>query len=252
MPGLPLPRAVPLSDPEVRELLQKAQKGDDKARDRMVECNLRLVYSIAGRFAGRGRELEDLFQLGCIGLLKAIEKFDCNFNVKFSTYAVPVIIGEIRQFLRNDGPLKLSRSMREKGRQIRAFRENFIKEKGFEPTTMEIAEQFKIDQAEVAELIEVTRPVLSLFEVVSEGEGDPIYLIDQVRETPGAYENLDRMAVKQVLGSLSERFRLVLRLRFLEGKTQVEVAGILGVSQVQVCRLEKAALAKLREVLGGS
>ena len=245
-----LPRFPLLGDEEMRELLQKAQAGDAWARDRLVNCNLKLVFNLVKRFQNRGYELEDLFQVGCIGLMKAIDKFDLNYEVKFSTYAVPMIVGEIRRFLRDDNPVKVSRSVKETAYRVQKSRERLCKRLGREPSIGEVAAELGMSREEVVTALEAAQSPASIYETLHQDNGDPIYLLDQLQSEANAEAPLlERMAVKELLHSLPERDQRILTWRFFEDLTQVEVARRLGLSQVQVSRLERQALKKLKDFL---
>lgn len=245
-----LPRFPLLSDEEMKQLLARAQKGDAKARERLINCNLKLVFNLVKRFHNRGYELEDLFQIGCIGLMKAIDKFDLGFNVRFSTYAVPMIVGEIRRFLRDDNPVKVSRSIKETAYKVQQGRDALTAKMGREPTVNEIASEVGISREEVVTALEALQPPASIYETLHQDDGDPIYLLDQLTEGDGAMApRLDNIAVKEVLKQLPDRDRLILLWRFFADKTQGEIAARLGLSQVQVSRLERQALKKLRDMM---
>lgn len=246
-----LPRFPLLSDEETKELLAKAQYGDQEARERLVNCNLRLVFNLIQRFVGRGYEMEDLFQIGTIGLMKAIDKFDLSYDVKFSTYAVPMIIGEIRRFLRDDHPVKISRTVKEVAYKIHRTRERLSKEKSREPSIHEISEALQISPEEIVTALEAAQSPASIFETLYQDDGDPIYVLDQLhKEEEGDGQWFDKMAIKEVLMKLPPRDRTIILMRFFEDKTQTEVAKYLDISQVQVSRLERQALKNLRELLG--
>ncbi|MGE5548904.1 MAG: SigB/SigF/SigG family RNA polymerase sigma factor [Bacteroidota bacterium] len=244
LPGGPL-----LSEEEIRYLLAEAKAGSTAARDELVRRNLRLVMSIAQRFIGRGIELDDLFQIGSLGLLKAIQRFNLSQPVRFSTYAVPVIIGEIKQVLRDTGPVKVSRALRDLSRRALNRCEQLAQALGREPSVAEVAKEMGLPREQVAAALEATRPLVSLQETIHEEEGEPLYLGDQLHTDEGGF--FDHVTLRTVLTKLTKRQQLVVRLRFFADKTQSEVAGILGVSQVQVCRLEKEALRRLRLSLAG-
>lgn len=239
----------PVLDPcEVRRLLHQAHNGDDRARERLVNSNLRLVMSIARRFSGRG-DLEDLFQAGCIGLVKAIDQFDLSYDVRFSTYAVPLIIGEIRRFLQTDGPVKVSRSLRERASACIKAKDELQQQLGRPPTPLEIGEVVGASREEVVEALDAVAPPTSIQEIIHEGEGSPILVEEQLgheAETEGWLENY---ALKQACARLVPRERAIVVLRFLQEKTQAEVAEVLGISQGQVSRLEKRVLQALRDYL---
>jgi len=236
------------SDDEIRKLISDSQDGDNHARDALVLTNQRLVWAVVQRFLGRGYEPDDLFQIGCIGLIKSIDKFDLTFEVKFSTYAVPMIIGEIQRFLRDDSTIKVSRSLKETAKHIRHARDELAKRLGRQPRITEIAEELGIEPSEVVFAQEAMRTPASIHETVYENDGDPIYLMDQIADT----ENVgwfDQIALHEILNRLPERERLIVYLRFFKDKTQSDVAKVLGISQVQVSRLEKKILRTIREEL---
>jgi RNA polymerase sporulation-specific sigma factor len=237
---------VYLSDKEVKELLVKSQAGDTTARDTLVNSNIRLVWSVVQRFLNRGYEADDLFQIGCIGLLKAIDKFDLNFDVKFSTYAVPMIIGEIQRFLRDDGTVKVSRSLKEIAHKVRRVKDELSKGLGRLPTVREIAEALGITPEEVIYAQEANRAPSSIHETVFENDGDPITLMDQIADKDED-KWFDKIALKEAIGKLSEREQLIVYLRYYKDQTQSEVAERLGISQVQVSRLEKKILRLMKE-----
>jgi RNA polymerase sporulation-specific sigma factor len=234
------------SDLEVRELIQKSQAGDATARDTLVNANLRLVWSVVQRFINRGYEPDDLFQIGCIGLLKAVDKFDLNYEVKFSTYAVPMIIGEIQRFLRDDGSIKVSRSLKETGNRIRRVKDDLAKVLGRSPTMNEIAQELGITPEEVVLAHEASRTPTSIHETVFENDGDPITLMDQIADDQEE-KWFSKIAIKEVIGKLNEREQLIVYLRYYKDQTQSEVADRLGISQVQVSRLEKKILQQIKK-----
>lgn len=245
-----LPRFPLLKDGEMRELLKRAQAGDSQARDRLVNCNLKLVFNLVKRFQNRGYELEDLFQIGCIGLMKAVDKFDLGYDVKFSTYAVPMIVGEIRRFLRDDSPVKVSRSIKETAYKVQQAREKLTGKMGREPSVGEVAEHMGIPREDVVNALEASQTPTSIYETLHQEDGDPIYLLDQLKDAgEGDVPWLDRIAVKEILHSLPERDRKIIIWRFFEDKTQSDIAARLGLSQVQVSRLERQALKRIRDVL---
>lgn len=247
-----LPNYPLLSDKEIKSLLKKAKEGDEVARERLINCNLRLVFNLVRRFENRGYELEDLFQIGSIGLMKAIDKFDLSYDVKFSTYAVPMIIGEIRRFLRDDNPVKVSRSLKKVAYDINRKREELTKEFGREPLISEVADSLGMDVEEVISALEAVQSPTSIHETLYQDDGDPIYLIDQLKSTKDEEAQLfDKITLKELLIKLPEKHRKVLLLRFFRDKTQTEVAQIIGLSQVQVSRIERQALAGIRELFEG-
>lgn len=241
-------RSPKFTDEEVRNLIERSQSGDADARDRLVLGNQRLVWAVVQRFLGRGYEADDLFQIGCIGLMKAVDKFDLQYEVKFSTYAVPMIIGEIQRFLRDDSTVKVSRSLKETAKHIRRVRDELAKKWGRQPHITEIAAELGIEPSEVVFAQEALRAPASIHETVFENDGDPIYLMDQIADEESG-EWFDRIALHEVLGNLPERERLIVYLRFFRDKTQSDVARVLGISQVQVSRLEKRILQTIRQQL---
>ncbi len=247
-----LPRFPLLKDEEMRDLLQKAQQGDRFARDRLVNCNLKLVFNLVKRFQNRGYELEDLFQIGCIGLMKAIDKFDLSYDVKFSTYAVPMIVGEIRRFLRDDSPVKVSRSVKELAYRIQQTRERLTGKMGREPSVGEVAEDMGLSREEIVNALEAAQTPASIYETLHQDDGDPIFLLDQLHGNEGDGDDipwLDMIAVKELLLNLPERDRKILIWRFFDDRTQADIAARLGLSQVQVSRLERQALKKLKGLI---
>ncbi len=241
-------RHTHLPDEEVRRLIEASQKGDEEARNRLVRHNIRLVWSVVQRFLNRGYEAEDLFQIGCIGLLKAVDKFDLSYDVKFSTYAVPMIIGEIQRFLRDDGMVKVSRSLKELANRIRKVKDDLAKELGRVPTVSEIAAEMGVSPEEIVFAREANRTPASIHETVYENDGDPITLMDQIAdESEEAW--FDKITLNEAVNRLSQRERLIVYLRFFKDQTQSEVAKRLGISQVQVSRLEKKIIQKIRQEL---
>lgn len=234
-----------LDDEEVKQLIQQSQSGDAEARNKLVESNVRLVWSVVQRFLNRGYEADDLFQIGCIGLLKSIDKFDLSYDVKFSTYAVPMIIGEIQRFLRDDGTVKVSRSLKESANRIRRTKDELSKKLGRQPKLSEIAGELGISPEEVVFAQEALRTPTSIYETVYENDGDPITLMDQIADEEDN-KWFDKLALKEAITSLTERERLIVYLRYFRDQTQSEVAERLGISQVQVSRLEKKILKQIK------
>lgn len=246
---------------EMSVLIAKSQSGDKEAREVLIEKNLGLVHHIVRRFTGRGYETEDLFQVGVIGLIKAIDKFDLRLGVKFSTYAVPMITGEIKRFLRDDGPIKVSRSIKENALKVRVVRQRLQSSLGREPTLREIAEQAALSEEEIVLAMEATMEVESIYAAVYQEDGSELFLVDRVaadaRSGLGSiageavdYEKeelLNHMLLTQLLDELSERERQLIQMRYFQNRTQVEVAAVLGISQVQVSRLEKKILLRMRQ-----
>ena len=235
---------------EKKRLLRLAHEGDREARDRLVMDNVGLVWSIVRHFGGRGYEMEDLFQIGCVGLLKAIDKFNLDFEVKFSTYAVPMITGEIKRFLRDDGMIKVSRSVKELGIRVRSARETMTGELGREPTLMELSERIKVSREEIAASIEAGAEVESLYKNVGNGEEQNFCLMDRLCDEHEEQEQvLNRIVLRQMLAQLSDKERDIIIRRYFENQTQSRIAADLGISQVQVSRLEKKILKQMREYL---
>ncbi|QFT89492.1 RNA polymerase sigma-F factor [Bacillus sp. THAF10] len=235
-----------LKDHEVKELIQRSQDGEQEARDMIVQKNMRLVWSVVQRFMNRGYEPDDLFQIGCIGLLKSVDKFDLSYDVKFSTYAVPMIIGEIQRFIRDDGSVKVSRSLKEIANKIRKAKDELSKRYGRVPTVNEIAEFLEITAEEVVLAQEAARAPSSIHETVYENDGDPITLLDQIADH-SEHRWFDKIALKEAIEELDEREKLIVYLRYYKDQTQTEVAQRLGISQVQVSRLEKKILQQMKD-----
>ena len=235
-----------LTEAEKRQLLTLAHAGDKAARTRMVEGNLRLVLSVVQRFAQRGENLDDLFQVGCIGLIKAIDNFDPAQPVRFSTYGVPMIIGEIRRFLRDNNALRVSRTLRDTAYRAMQARETLEKQLGREPTMDEIAAAAGLARREVTAALESVVEPLSLNEPVYTDGGDAMYVIDQVRDPDGEDSWISGLQFRQTVAGLTPREKRIMELRYLQGKTQMEVAQEIGISQAQVSRLEKGALSQFR------
>lgn len=235
---------------ETAKLIRLAHEGDRNARDQLVMDNVGLVWSIVRRFAGRGQELEDLYQIGCIGLIKAIDKFNLDFDVKFSTYAVPMISGEIKRFLRDDGMIKVSRSLKELGMRISSAREQMIWELGREPVLEELAARVGVSREEVAASMEAATEVESIYKSVGSGEDQTIRLLDKLQDEHEAQEELlNHMVLEQLLTQLNEKDREIIWRRYFENQTQSQIAADLNISQVQVSRLEKRILRQMRERL---
>lgn len=230
-------------------LIGRAHQGDKEARDTLFEENTGLIYSVARRFLGRGVEMEDLFQIGSIGLLKAVDKFDPAFEVKFSTYAIPMILGELKRFFRDDGMIKVSRSIKENQHRVYLAREKIEKELGREPSLKEIAEMLGMPPEEVAMTMDSAAEVESLYRTVYQSEGTDISLIDKIPEKENAEEHLlNRIFLEEILGKLESSDRRLLYMRYFQDQTQTQIAEQLGVSQVQVSRMEKRILKKLRSL----
>ncbi len=239
-----------LSGAKMRELLQRMQAGETKAREELINGNLRLVLSVIQRFNNRGEFVDDLFQVGCIGLMKAIDNFDLSQNVKFSTYAVPMIIGEIRRYLRDNNPLRVSRSLRDIAYKALQVRDALISRNGKEPTVSEIADELKLPREEVVFALDAIQEPISLFEPIYHDGGDPIFVMDQISDEKSLDSQwLEGISIREALDKLNDRERLILNMRFFEGRTQMEVAEEIGISQAQVSRLEKTALKHMRRYI---
>lgn len=238
-----------LKEKEKMELIVKAQAGDKEARQKMINGNLRVVLSVVQKFTGRGENLDDLFQVGCIGLIKAIDNFNPGLGLRFSTYGQPMIIGEIRRFLRDNNAMRVSRSVRDVAYKAMQARELLQKKLGREPNVREISEAVGLPQATVTLALESVVEPVSLYEPVYSDGGDTIYVMDQVGET-GCEENwISSIQFRDTVSKLSDREKKIMSLRYLAGKTQVEVAGEIGISQAQVSRLEKNALERIKKQL---
>ena len=239
-----------LKESEKMELLKKARAGDKKAREELVIGNLRLVLSVIQRFANRGENPDDLFQVGCVGLIKAIDNFDVSQNVRFSTYGVPMIIGEIRRYLRDNSAIRVSRSMRDTAYRVLQAREKLQRENQREPTVEQIAKELDLPREEVVFAMDAVVDPVSLFDPVYSDGGDTVCVMDQVRDTRNTDESwLDRIALREAVDKLSPREQRILAMRFYDGKTQMEVSGEIGISQAQVSRLEKNAISTIRRNL---
>ncbi len=239
-----------LKSSETLELLRRSKAGDTHAREILIEGNLRLVLSVIQRFAGRGESVDDLFQVGCVGLIKAIDNFDTNQPVKFSTYGVPMIIGEIRRYLRDNSAIRVSRSMRDTAYRVLQVRERLMAEDQREPTVEQIARELDIPREEVVFAMDAIVDPVSLYEPIYDSGGDAICVMDQLSDGKNTDERwTERIALKDALKQLDERERRILSLRFYEGKTQMEVSAEIGISQAQVSRLEKGAISTIRKHL---
>ncbi len=239
-----------LSHDETLSLLEKAQQGDEKAKERLVEKNIALVKSLVKKFLNRGYEYEDLFQLGSIGLVKAIYNYNPSYNVRFSTYAVPMIIGEIKRFLRDDSMIKVSRSLKDLVTKANAAKEYLKAELKREPTIQEIAENIESSPDEIIYAMEAVRAPTSIYDVIYEDDDNPILLIDKVSEEYSQEdEAMVRLTLKDLLSKLEKRERTIIVMRYFQDKTQSEIAKLLDISQVQVSRIEKRILKKMREMI---
>ena len=235
-----------LKESEKIELLKKARQGDKQARDELIKGNLRLVLSVIQRFQNRGESMDDLFQVGVIGLIKAVDNFNLDLNVKFSTYAVPMCIGEIRRYLRDDSPIRVSRSMKDTAYKAMQVKEELINKNKKEPSVDEIAKALNMEKSEVVLALEAIVDPISLYEPVYNDGGDTIYVMDQVGDNNTDGDWIDEIMIKDELKNLEPREKNILYLRFMQGKTQMEVAKEVGISQAQVSRLEKNALKRIK------
>ncbi|MDR1002451.1 MAG: RNA polymerase sporulation sigma factor SigG [Oscillospiraceae bacterium] len=235
-----------LSEAEKMELLRKAREGDMRARDALVKGNLRLVLSVIQRFSGRGENPDDLFQVGCIGLIKSIDNFDLSQNVRFSTYAVPMILGEVRRYLRDNNSVRVSRSLRDIAYKAMQAKEKITREQGRNPTIEEISKDLSLPKENVVMALEAIVEPVSLYESVYSDAGDSIFIMDQLGDKNDDNNWIDEIAIRDAIKNLGDREKLILNLRFIKGKTQMEVAEEIGISQAQVSRLEKGALKRIK------
>ena len=248
--GVNTSRLPLLTNEEKEELFQRIQKGDKEAREQYIKGNLRLVLSVIKRFSGSNENADDLFQIGCIGLMKGIDNFDASLNVRFSTYAVPMIIGEIRRYLRDNNSIRVSRSMRDTAYKAIYAREGYVKKHLKEPTITEIASEIGIAREEIVQAMDAIQTPMSLYDPVYTEGGDTLYVMDQISDRKNREENwVESIALSEAVKKLSDRERHIIELRFYEGKTQMEVAAEVGISQAQVSRLEKNALKVLKYYL---
>ena len=239
-----------LKNDEMVELLRKTKEGDMEAREKLIAGNLRLVLSVIQRFDRRGENVDDLFQVGCIGLMKAIDNFNVDLDVKFSTYGVPMIMGEIRRYLRDNSSMRVSRSMRDTAYKVLQAKEQFMAQNQREPTLEEIAKILDTKREDVVFALEAITDPVSLYEPVYSDSGDAVTVMDQVKDSKNTDESwLERIALKDAVAKLPEREKRILALRFFQGKTQMEVSAEVGISQAQVSRLEKSALEQIRKSL---
>ncbi|MDL4839981.1 RNA polymerase sporulation sigma factor SigG [Aquibacillus rhizosphaerae] len=238
-----------LKNDEMRKLFRRVQEeGDLSAREQLVNGNLRLVLSVIQRFNNRGEYGDDLFQVGCIGLMKSIDNFDLSQNVKFSTYAVPMIIGEIRRYLRDNNPIRVSRSLRDIAYKALQVRERLISKTSKDPTPMEIAKEMGVPHSDIVFAMDAIQDPVSLFEPIYNDGGDPIFVMDQLSDENDKDSNwLDKLSLKEGMHRLNDREKMILNKRFFQGKTQMEVAEEIGISQAQVSRLEKAAIQEMNK-----
>jgi RNA polymerase sporulation-specific sigma factor len=239
-----------LKNEEMRQLIVKMRNGDGEAREKFINGNLRLVLSVIQRFNNRGENVDDLFQVGCIGLIKAIDNFDLSQNVRFSTYAVPMVIGEIRRYLRDNNSIRVSRSLRDIAYKALQVRDKLILANNKEPNVSDIANELKIPREDVVFALDAIQDPISLFEPIYHDGGDAIFVMDQISDNKNHDENwIEDISIKQAMQKLNKREKLILNLRFFEGKTQMEVADEIGISQAQVSRLEKTALMHMRKYI---
>jgi RNA polymerase sporulation-specific sigma factor len=237
-----------LTNKEMRELFERLQGGELAAREKLVNGNLRLVLSVIQRFNNRGEYVDDLFQVGCIGLMKAIDNFDLGQNVKFSTYAVPMIIGEIRRYLRDNNPIRVSRSLRDIAYKALQVRDNLTNQHSREPTIVEISNELNVPKEDIVFALDAIQDPVSLFEPIYQDGGDPIYVMDQISDEKNKDATwVEEIALREGMQRLGQREKMILSMRFYEGKTQMEVAEEIGISQAQVSRLEKAAIAHMHK-----
>ena len=248
--GLNTSKLKVLKNDETQALLLRAKQGDMKAREELIAGNLRLVLSVIQRFANRGENADDLFQVGCIGLIKAIDNFNTDLDVRFSTYGVPMIVGEIRRYLRDNSTMRVSRAMRDTAYKVLQAKEAYMAEHQREPTVDEIARMLELKREEVVFALDAIVDPVSLYEPVYSDSGDTICVMDQVRDSKNTDENwLEQIALREAIAKLSDREKRILSLRFFQGKTQMEVSTEVGISQAQVSRLEKNALRQIKKDL---
>ena len=239
-----------LKNEEIEALLRRTKQGDMQAREELIAGNLRLVLSVIQKFSNRGENVDDLFQVGCIGLIKAIDNFNIDLDVRFSTYGVPMIVGEIRRYLRDNSALRVSRSMRDTAYKVLQAKERFLAEHQREPSVEEVARELDIKREDVVFALDAIADPVSLYEPVYSDGGDTICVMDQVKDSKNTDESwLEQIALKEAIAKLSERERHILSLRFLQGKTQMEVSAEVGISQAQVSRLEKNAINQIKKNL---
>ena len=235
-----------LKEKDKEALLKKVKQGDTAAREELINGNLRLVLSVIQRFTGRGENIDDLFQVGCIGLIKSIDNFDITQNVRFSTYAVPMIIGEIRRYLRDNNSIRVSRSIKDTAYRAMQVKERLMSENQTEPTVQQIADELGLPSSDVVIALESIVNPMSLYDPVYSDGGDTIYVLDQLGDNNDDNNWLDEIAFKESIKDLSDREKMILSLRFMQGKTQMEVSSEIGISQAQVSRLEKGAIDKIK------
>ncbi|MBQ3355501.1 MAG: RNA polymerase sporulation sigma factor SigG [Oscillospiraceae bacterium] len=248
--GVNTARLKTLKNEEMVDLLRLSQQGDETARQQLIEGNLRLVLSVIQKFLGRGENPDDLFQVGCVGLLKAIRRFDTSLNVRFSTYGVPMIEGEVKRYLRDNSSIRVSRSVRDTAYRVLQCKEAMLAEGVHEPSLEEIAGRLELPVEAVSNAMDAIAAPVSLYDPVYSDGGDPLTVMDQVRDTKNTDEKwLERIALREAISGLNPREKRILALRFFDGKTQMEVAALVGISQAQVSRLEKNAITTLRKAI---
>lgn len=248
--GVNTSRLTVLTSVETEALLRRAKEGDEAARQRLIEGNLRLVLSVIQRFDKRGECPDDLFQVGCIGLIKAIQNFDPTKNVRFSTYGVPMIAGEIRRYLRDNSAIRVSRSIRDVAYKVLQCKEGLLVSLGREPSMEEIAKALALPVEEVSQALDAVSAPVSLYDPVYSDGGDPLTVMDQVQDTRNTeYNWMEHITLRKAFNALNDREKQILSLRFYDGKTQIEVANVLGISQAQVSRLEKGAIGSMRKAV---
>lgn len=237
-----------LKNDKMVALFKEYQSGNEDAREELIRCNLRLVLSVLQRFPNRGENVDDLFQVGCIGLMKAIDNFDLSQNVRFSTYAVPMIIGEIRRYMRDNNPIRVSRSLRDFAYKALQVRDALTNQNSQEPTIEQIAKELELPIEDVTYALDAIQEPVSLYDPIYNDGGDPIYIMDQICDNKNTdFQWLENIAIKQALDKLNPREQMIINMRFFQGKTQMEVAEEIAISQAQVSRLEKGALQTMRK-----
>lgn len=248
--GVNTARLPVLTNEEKEQLFTRIKTGDMEARERYIKGNLRLVLSVIKRFSNSSENVDDLFQIGCVGLIKAIDNFDTTLNVKFSTYAVPMIIGEIRRYLRDNNSIRVSRSLRDTAYKAIYARENYVKQHQKDPTITEIAEEIGMEKEDIVYALDAIQSPVSLYEPVYTEGGDTLYVMDQISDKKNKEDNwIEDLSLKEALKRLDDREKNIIEMRFYEGRTQMEVAQEIGISQAQVSRLEKHALKAMRTYL---
>ena len=238
------------TDSRTMELIALAQNGDSSAKEKLLLENSGLIWSVVRKFLGRGYESEDLYQIGAIGLMKCIDKFDMSYNVRFSTYAVPMVMGEIRRFMRDDGMIKVSRPLKEIAARARITREMMTTKNGDEPSVGELAEEMRISGEELVEALDASRDVESIYKTVYKSDGSPVYLIDKISDGAASDDMTDSITLREIIGKLDDREKKIIYLRYFKDKTQAETAKEIGISQVQVSRMEKKIINSMRENFG--